>query len=496
MIRLHEAFDDTDGAYVKRIFNKHSQDIRLLVNQTASSAWSPGFNNMLRRCIYVRSQPSEDKEVYRTRGFRCVACGKWEYCNARVVDAFGFMRVDEDRDEDLLTMPAEDAAVECEDLAFFLDGLEDTDVQVGQLARFDLGRLTMGETCHTRFKLVMDIRNLMFDKYLRIRDEIDERTIYGTIEPIESKLYGDSVEDANEYLERRAALEYALTTMKPPFPPSNPTRAIFDIVDIARSEASGGDDDTLNALLRQRTHIELGGFTCDNYGLMEDNYGLVEAVRKGEMVRAEVVGYDDDKDYGASLPPRRRRRDSPPPHRNRRPQVIDDDDDDDEDYTGSPPPRRRRRDSPPPHRSRRPQVVDDDDDNDGDDEEDSDEPKGDAPEEAGGSGDVLGAAVQTRARRSPQAIGRLPSRHKAIVNALQLAAAFQAQGYTSKSVTVTNLVATCQELLDGRLPLQHKAVVDALRLAATLQAQGCTSESATVTNLVVTCQELLNGKWT
>jgi hypothetical protein len=411
-IRLHDPFDDdNDGKFVKSIYDKNIGDIRLLVNETASSCWSPGFSNMVKRCIYVRSQPElVDKEVYRTEGFKCVACGRWEHCNPRTVDVFGFMKQDEDAEADLLLQPANDAAYQFEDIAHWLDGLEDTEVEEGQLARFDLGRLTMGETCHARFKLVMELRGLMFDKYLSIRDEIDERTMDGTIEAIESKLYGDSVEEANDYLDRRAALELALTKMESPFPPSQPVKAVFDLVDLARAQASGDDDDAMHALLRQRTHFELDGMHKRRRAVEEDEEeeggeGGKDAEDVGiageEEPRAEVVG-DDDDDVASPLP--RRRRDSPPP-----------------------PPRRRSR------------VIDEDDE---DDEEAGDGGGG------GGGGGVPGAAAQARDRRAPQAVGRLPSRHKAIVNALRLAAALQAQGRTSESATVTNLVATCQELLD------------------------------------------------
>lgn len=446
-IRLHEPFDDdNDGKFVKSIYDKNIGDIRLLVNETASSCWSPGFSNMVKRCIYVRSQPElVDKEVYRTKGFKCVACGRWEHCNPRTVDVFGFMKQDEDAQVDLLLHPANDAAYQFEDIAHWLDGLKDTNIEEGQLARFDLGRLTMGETCHARFKLVMELRVLMFDKYLSIRDEIDERTMDGTIEAIESKLYGDSVEDANDYLDRRAALELAITKMEPPFPPSQPVKAVFDLVDLARAEASVGDDDALHALLRRRTHLELGSEDADGAGMAgiageegpraevpgdedDDDVGIVGE----EGPRAEVVG-DENDDVGSPLHPFRRRRDSPPPPPRRRSRVIDEEDDD----AASPLPRRRR-DSPPLPPRRCSRVIDEDDDD--DEEEVSD---------GGGGGDgVPDAAAQARDRRAPRAVGRLPSRHKAIINALRLAAALQAQGHTSESATVTNLVATCQELLD------------------------------------------------
>ena len=118
-----------------------------------------------------------------------------------------------------------------------------------------------------------------------------------------------------------------------------------------------------------------------------------------------------------------------------RAEVVGDDDDD----VASPLPRRRR-DSPPPPPRRRSRVIDEDDED--------DEEAGDGGGGGGGGGGVPGATAQAGDRRAPQAVGRLPSRHKAVVNALRLAAALQAQGRTSESATVTNLVATCQELLD------------------------------------------------
>ena len=432
-IRLNEPYEDADGEFVKRIYDKHAADIRFLVNETASSCWTAGFNHLLRRCIYIRSQPVPvDKESLRTEAFKCVACGRFEYCNPRTVDVFGFMKEDEEAEEDLLLHPADEAAAEFESIAHWMDVLWQQEPEVGQLARFDLGRLTMGETCHARFNVVMQLRNLLFDKYCMIRDEIDERTSDGSIEAIESKQYGDSKEDAAEYIQRRAALECALSKLKPPFPPSQPTKQVFDLVDLARAEASGGDDDALHALLRRRTHLELGGMP-KRRRVDED-----EEEEGGQGPRAEVVG---DEEEGASPPPPRRRS-----------RVIDDDEEEegaegaraevvgDEEEDASPPP-------PPPRRRSR--VIDEDDE---EEEEEWEEVGGGDDGGGGEGGSVPGAAAQARDRRAPLAVARLASRHKVLVNALRLAATLQAQGYTSESATVTNLVCTCQELMDKYQP--------------------------------------------
>jgi hypothetical protein len=484
MSRLGEPFDDHDGRMVEENYDKEAQKIELLVSETASSAWTPAFGNFLNRCVYIRTNSEPDKEELRTTPVKCVACGKFEHCNPRVIDCFGFLKDDEDGDYDPLTMPAEDAAAEFEGIADYIGSCDD-ETRLGKLASYDMGSLTLGATCHRRFCLVMQMRNLLLDKYLSIHDEVQWRDEEGSLEAIESKLYGDSTEEAEHYLLQKAKLEVALTTMKPPFPTAPPTKQVFDLVDMTRAEASGGDEEELKALLRVRTHQQLGG-KCSQ---------LEKGVEEEEE---EQVNEFEEEEQMATRP---RRKTSLT--------VVDVDEHESE--NSAPPSSRRRR-----------VVIDDDEEEEEEEEkEEKEEKEQERPAEADVGASIPIADVGAEAddnNAAPEAPNKLDSRYSVCVNAIRVVMSLQMQGRTGDSADVANLVSTFQGLMQqregvagaipaeaqardrraphapGRLASRQTACVNALRVAMSLQAQGHTNESAAIMNLVATTQEFMQAR--
>lgn len=319
--------DDADDPNVDGVLNAYDSftaKVRYL-RERAAAGWTRQFQRVLdtSHSMRIETLPAiADKDQRRCRIGRCMACGRNEQNCRYLVDLAGCEECD-DYDSD--AWAKQSISNVTESYSKFADAYEESisdqavkkALRKKSLAPSDKGAFVVGATCLRKAKLRFAISNLMLELCYDSEREMESLTEAGQTEFSTDTFYTLSGEGAGDLVSRQDMIELAVADEKRKLPDLAMDLSFWSMIDKVRRNASGGDEQTLNALLRSRAadHLEmwaeLDSPSPSEYGDEQEWNDDLEWSECGDEEDDEELDYprhqEKSTSKGARLPIRHRR---------------------------------------------------------------------------------------------------------------------------------------------------------------------------------------------
>ena len=319
--------DDADDPNVDEVLNAYDSftaKVRYL-RERAAAGWTRQFQRVLdtSHSMRIETLPTiYDKEQRRFRLGRCMACGRNEQNCRYLIDLAGCEECDDyDSDE----WARQSLSKITESYSKFADAYEESisdqavkkALRKKSLSPSDKGTFVVGATCLRKAKLRFAISNLMMELCYDAEREMESLTEAGQTAFSADTFYTLSEERTEELVARQDTINLAVADEKRKLPDLAMDLSFWSTIDKVRRNASGGDEHTLNALLRSRAvdHLEMwaerGSPSPSEDGNEEDWNDDLEGSEHGDEEDDEKLGDSRHQKQSASkgsmLPIRSRR---------------------------------------------------------------------------------------------------------------------------------------------------------------------------------------------
>lgn len=329
--------DDADDPNVDGVVNAYDSftaKVRYL-RERAAAGWTLQFQRVLdtSHSMRIETLPAvADKDQRRCRLGRCMACGRNEQNCRYVIDLAGCEECDDYDSEEWAKQSISNVT---ESYSKFADAYEESisdqavkkALRKKSLVASDKGAFVVGATCLRKAKLRFAISNLMLELCYDAEREMESLTEAGQTAFRADTFYTLSEERAEELVARQDTINLAVADEKRKLPDLAMDLSFWSMIDKVRRNASGGDEHTLNALLRSRAvdHLEMWTPELDSPSPSEDGDQEywdddLEWSECGDEENDETLGDPRHQEKSASKGPRL-------PTRYRRNCISDDSDD-------------------------------------------------------------------------------------------------------------------------------------------------------------------------
>lgn len=273
---------DFDAKFMASCIKTYASRARMLKSQ-AAAGWKPEFAWMLERChsIAIDDVDDEEKEGVRTEKRKCMACGRWERCCKKALNAVGpfeFERFNSGDASDLqLTWQVFNRQYErtCG---------ETLGASNGKLPECDFGEFTIGTTCLRKAELFFSCNTLIMECCYEAMQSCKSSPDFRWSQE-EMVWKHATAENATALVERLRNLELAIADDRRPVPDWGVDTALWDNMNKERKRASGSNGEALTELLRDRAEATLETARQRLY------------VRGGPSSHAEGEEADGSEDY-------------------------------------------------------------------------------------------------------------------------------------------------------------------------------------------------------